>query len=641
MAKKMSKKLSIIIISVSLAVLITLGVILGIILGGKKDQTVSAGLDDIPATDIDLVVNQTTEYKIVIPSEPSNFEKYAAEELVLYLSNSTGINFNVISDDSVEFNEVDKMLSIGETIIKEQSEVKVPFDEFGRDGFKIVRKGNTVVLCGGGGYGTLYAVYEFLHRQIGWEPYSVDEIYYERLINIKLLDYDYSDKPAMEDRYGGWYVATSDVSFAAKRRTFAAAGNMLFNESLWYFFPHATFKLVSPAEHYDEHPDWFAASKQQICYSSEGCQQAIIDAMKRVFTENPSIKYIPVGLEDNYAVCSCSKCEESIEQYGYSGMLVRWTNVVNAEIQRWRIEQGIERELYIPLLAYYQIRKPPVKTSEGGEVVPIDDSCVLNDHSPVIFAPIEMDMDYSWEDQENVAVMVDVEGWLKCSSKFIMYHYNGSGTTVFEWHDSLYRTVKDYKLASTLGAMQVYDDASNDTLQACAFQIMMGYVYSKAQWNPDVDTNQLVKNFIYHYYKDAREEILEYYYLLKMQYRIAYDEMLASGSKKFSTKDWMSKGLLEQAQALVRKGLQDVLNNPNYTDEERTKYVARVEHELLTPLIYILDYLPNEYTKQSYYSIIDEVESLVNKYGFSYITGPYSYSKTNEQKYAEWRANKQ
>ena len=126
-----------------------------------------------------------------------------------------------------------------------------------------------------------------------------------------------------------------------------------------------------------------------------------------------------------------------------------------------------------------------------------------------------------------------------------------------------------------------------------------------------------------------------------MQYRIAYDEMLASGSKKFSTKDWMSKGLLEQAQALVRKGLQDVLNNPNYTDEERTKYVARVEHELLTPLIYILDYLPNEYTKQSYYSIIDEVESLVNKYGFSYITGPYSYSKTNEQKYAEWRANKQ
>ena len=85
--------------------------------------------------------------------------------------------------------------------------------------------------------------------------------------------------------------------------------------------------------------------------------------------------------------------------------------------------------------------------------------------------------------------------------------------------------------------------------------------------------------------------------------------------------------------------MQDIANNPNYTAKERETYLSRMELAYLTPLVYILDYCASDYTAKEYLSIVDQVESLVNKYGLI-ITATYSYSKTNEQKYAEWRGNK-
>jgi hypothetical protein len=38
--------------------------------------------------------------------------------------------------------------------------------------------------------------------------------------------------------------------------------------------------------------------------------------------------------------------------------------------------------------------------------------------------------------------------------------------------------------------------------------------------------------------------------------------------------------------------------------------------------------------------MVDEMEMLVHKYGIKNITAGYSYSKTNEEKFAEWRGYK-
>jgi hypothetical protein len=162
------------------------------------------------------------------------------------------------------------------------------------------------------------------------------------------------------------------------------------------------------------------------------------------------------------------------------------------------------------------VRQPPIKTAADGSIEPIDKSCVLAKNCPLIYAPLEANHDYAWEHDENIAVMNDLNGWIACSKKITIYHYNNDVFHSFEWLDTMANTVQNYQLAADIGSIYLTEDGTNTGLQSCAFEMMLGYVYSKMQWNPNADTNQLVQDFITHYYKDAKEEMLEYYYLMKM-----------------------------------------------------------------------------------------------------------------------------
>ena len=234
--------------------------------------------------------------------------------------------------------------------------------------------------------------------------------------------------------------------------------------------------------------------------------------------------------------------------------------------------------------------------------------------------------------------MNDLLGWKACSKSFMAYWYNSNFFKHFEWPYPISSVVANYKLAADMGAIHLEDDHSSGAYQACAFQIMLGYIYAKVQWNPNVDVNVLIENFIKHYYKDAREEMLEYYYLMEVT-RATVLEKRDKENLTTDEQDWLSKGLLERAQNLIRKGMRDINENPNYTEKEKEVYTQRLELELLTPLVYILDFFSSEYTPAIYLSIVDEVESLVNKYGLI-ITATYSYSETNEQKFDQWRKSK-
>lgn len=632
-----NKKFILSILSIILAVILSVATV-------GCNKTVVLPSDNFAATEIDLVKNGQTDYSIVISENATNYEQYAAEELQLYLKDSTNATLPIITDAGKTFNSSEKVISVGETKIKDGSGLTVPYDEFKRDGFKIKRFNNTLVLCGGGGYGTLYAVYEFLYREIDWEAYAADEIYYKKTLNLKVLDIDFADKPAIENRYGGWYSAAKDAYYAAKQRTFAGVDGMLFNETTWYCYPHAVFKLVNPEEYREDHPDWYSASGGQPCYSSEGFRAQLIENIKKLILNNPSIIYIPLGPEDELnQICTrppneCN-CRHEQELYTYTGQVIRFVNSVAAELEEWRVEQGIERKIYYPLLAYYETRFPPLdRTAEAGVYKPIDESCVLSELSPVIYAPLEADFSRPLDDPYyNKAALNDLEGWLVCSKSLMAYYYNQSFFEHFDWNYVPIETVvHNYKLAVDYGAIQLGDDASNGSLAGCAFQTMQGYIYSKVMWNPNVSVPELIKNYINMYYKDAKEEILEYYYLMEMTRTIVVDNNDAIGKTDTATKDWLNKGLLERAVSLIKKGLEDIKNNPNHTDIERQKYIKRVELELLTPLVYILDNFPNEYNTTPYLAIVDEVEELVNKYALT-ITATYSYSKTNEVKFSEWR----
>ncbi len=570
-----------------------------------------------PKTDIYLVKDCVTDYVIVVSQTATKYERHAANELKLYLDDATNADFQIVSDKNLTFDENSKYLSVGRTEVLNKSGVNVNYDELKSDGLLLKRSGNSLILCGGGDYGTLYAVYEFLYQELGWEAYAEDEIVYDRTPNLKLLDFDFTDKPAIEYRQGGYNWAQFDAEFAAKWRTFAGQGGMLFKQDAWYRFPHSLFAIAGPAQYAKDHADWFATGQKQPCFTSEGYKQQFLTNLKALIkqhiSEGRNTMFYPVGLEDvPNSMCDCINCTKEIDKYQKSGLLVRWTNSVVEEIMKWKKEQGIEQEIYIPYLAYYETLIPPTVDDK-----PIDETVVLSEYSPLIFAPIEAANDRPYTHKMNELYLEMYKNWEKCSTRVMGYLYTGSFSRAFEWSDTIYTHTEDLKVLAESNAMYVLDDCGNSLYQAMAFQHMNGYVYSKLKWNPYKDTNSLIREYMQNYYKEAADYVSAYYYLMKMQCTQALDSVEENGGKwtfvHRSESDWLNQGVVEQGYQLLVKAKEVIENSDKYTDEQKAVYIERIEREMLTPLYYIMENYAVVYEKEDYLSRLAHMEELCDR----------------------------
>jgi len=592
----------------------------------------------ITFTDIDLTKNASTDYVIVIPESFSQYEEYAAEELQLYLKESTNADFQVITDKGVAYDNTRKYISIGRTSLLTASGISVTTEELGTDGYVIKRDGNIVLLCGGANTGTLYGIYEFLNQQFGFEAYAPDEIYLEKNINSKLVDFNLVDVPAMRDRHGGFWDALNDPYFAAKRKTWAGPGKMPFGGEKWYYYGHSMFRVVPPTQYRAENPSWYSSDGVQPCFSSEGFKAQYIENAKELFLTMPELIYLGIGLEDvNNSMCTCKDCKASMDKYTKSGLVIRWANDVTAKMRAWAEEVKLGREIYFPFIAYYETANAPI--GDDGEL--IDPSCMLNEYSPVLYCRIDSDWTSPWEDPSNAGVIAGYNEWKKCCKTISFYNYTNNFAKSFEWWDSLYVLTQNYGFVVDAGGISVYDDSSNATYCGFAFQRMFGYITAKLQWDPNVDTNELVVNYMQNFFKDASEEVLEYYYLMKIQCKGVSDDF-KENKKEAGEADWVNRGVMDRAVKLLKKGIEDIKKAPYYTDEQKDRYIQRVEEQLFTPLQYILDYLDSEYSTNEYLALVDQMEELVSKYGITslcWFEGQAGY-KSVEQVIAGWRGKK-
>ena len=120
------------------------------------------GLKD---TDIVLVSNGQSDYTVVVPTESTAAEDYAADMLITQFERATGVSLSVREDNGQKLDANQKVLSIGRTSIMQDSGLKVEESELTCDGYKLKRYGETVLLCGAEDSGTIYSVIDFLHYQ--------------------------------------------------------------------------------------------------------------------------------------------------------------------------------------------------------------------------------------------------------------------------------------------------------------------------------------------------------------------------------------------------------------------------------------------------------------------------------------------
>lgn len=194
--------------------LLSIVTVFGMLTACKKKGDDNANKDDTPAsTEVTaigdepvsiadtgeyLVNGGKTDYKIVIGKDSTKTEKYAAEELQNFIKQSTTVKIPVVSDASVSHDNNGRYISVGDTaLLKAQTDIAVNYSELGENGVTVNTKGNCVYIAGATEMGTLYAVYRFLHYQVGYEAYAYDCVEVNYCQSLKLKNFAYKHVPSL------------------------------------------------------------------------------------------------------------------------------------------------------------------------------------------------------------------------------------------------------------------------------------------------------------------------------------------------------------------------------------------------------------------------------------------------------------
>ena len=648
-----------------------------------------------PTEKLTLSENGATEYKIVIPNNATQIVDYAAKELKLYFDLAAGTNIEIVTDEGLTYTESEgKYLSLGETAIKSATQVVADFSELDRDGFVIETKGDDYVMCGGADYGTLYAVYEFLHRAFGWETYAADEIYYETTDKAEVEKINIKDIPAFKNRTGGYFEGRTDAYFTAKLRTFADYGRGIFGEDLWGLWGHSNFKIMrgeglkaGTYTNYEKTSPQFYGN-QQLCFTAEGIVDAFSGNLAEFVWQYPNQLYFMLGNLDNSAYCTCANCTAYDKTYNSTeaGVSDRARSVLNVEFfnkvcaktnaiirQKFVAEYGEtegnakadERinEIRFVTFAYLFTLEPPVEYNESTKeyevmqnvkslsvekvtdgdydfslretigyesdgVTPIKGNVkykiiegetismrTTEANSMIMIAPLGGTLDYYHpiaDEQYNAKSMMIVDGWQKVSDSVVTWLYGNNFSTYVEWFDDFSSLPANMQLYAGVGeAGWMFSENSSGVKASVAFQPLRSYVYSKLQWNPWLDTNELIDDFMNNYYKVAAPQLKEYFEFCRVYYasKIHEGEMtgklsgrtpltftFGSDVNDFSTVLQMGNILNEAVKAI---------ENSSYSEFDKIKLINRVKLESITVRKLLLTYFPSYMADSVYVEVLD------------------------------------
>lgn len=580
-------------------------------------------------TDIDFVKNGNSDYLIVLPDEASDEEKKAAQMLQNYVLQSTSCMLPIVTDEKMRYDESQKIISVGDTSLLRGSGVKIDETELNGDGYKLVRKGNTVVLAGGTDVGTIYAANEFAKKQLNYAFYAVDETYYEKFNNVKLIDFNITEIPEFAERtsyYRSIMIADED----ARLRMRADSGDE------WGLAHHSFFLLIEPEVYLKDHPDWFSPESEgqhQLCITNNEMKAELIKNLKKFIVEMPDKKYFMIGQSDMHNLCDCDRphadgemtCRESHKKYGTSGTMMRFVNSIAREIKEWQKTACPERELYIGVFAYQDTKHAPVTFDVNtGKYIPVDPSVVAEDNVIVRYAPLEACFSHPLNAKCNQVFDTAIKGWQAISNNFAIWSYCTYFSN-FLVHFNNWSTMQaNYRIYKDMGATIIMDQGAGTETQGTPFEALRIYLQTQLMWDLEQDVNYMIDDFITHYYKSAAPYIKEFLGLTRDHFTSVEEEWAKNGETFCSKVTTVYEPQILDAkvlpyeficrqQELIEKALEaaDTESDPAVRETIR----RRVLGESLSPRAMMLELHSSEYSKEQLSVMLDEFEDIAGQVG--------------------------
>lgn len=528
-------------------------------------------------SEITIVDNNSTNYKIVIPENANDVEKYSAEELQKYIKEISGTELKIVKDNT---SESDDEILIGRNNRIKNLNIK-GLDSLGLDGFTIKTIDKKIVIAGGNKKGTLYGVYTFLDNILGCKMYSPDVIEVPRKNKITIPEFSITEVPQVIYRELHLPSARSSQYFCDWHKLHHYSER----EKYYGSFVHTFEGLVPSDKYFKTHPEYFSEINgiriphQQLCLTNPDVLKIVIDELKRKMAEKPEAEVWDVSQNDNFGVCMCESCSRSDSIFqSPAGTIIDFVNKVAREFPNKTIST----------LAYQYTRKAPVGIKPEPNVM-------------VVLCTIECDRSKPISENKDDLFNRDISEWSKLTNNIKIWDYVVQFSSYTDPFPNFHVLQPNLKMFVDHGVKYLFEQGSGDSWSD--FHELKAYVLAKLMWNPDEDINAVKNEYFNGYFGKAAPKVKEYFDLIDSSLVKSGDKLIIYGYPSTGKDSYLKPELLDK--------YSEIFDESEKVVKDDVKYLKRVK-EVRLPLEYAILELSklNVSAKYSIFNIDDNKVSV-------------------------------
>lgn len=441
-------------------------------------------------------------WDIVVDSEASPAETYAADEFRRFFHEATGIDLPI----RTEARRPGRHVYIGPGVAPRRSLPRFDPANMGPEEFRIRVGKKRIAIAGGRPRGTLYGVYQFLEDYLGVRFLTADHTYIPRDPSRLIPKGKSHRAPPFSFRWSFYRELAADRAFAARlRNNTVTRTKKLGGTARQPLITHSIHYQVPVGKYGADYPEYFTLvdgerlleverGGPQVCSTDPDVVNIVTRAVLLEIEAHPNRTTISVSPNDNGLYCTCRRCAAVDEREGsHMGAHLTLVNAVAARVE----------ELYpnvkIGTLAYRYTRKPP--------------RCLRPRHNVQIqlcsFKACTLHAINDPGCPRNAAFCEDLDGWLALTGDLWIWHY----ATNLRYLDLPFPNLRSIgpslRYFRDRGARGVFVQANGRCLSG-ELSDVSNYVISRLLWNPDLDADTLIDEFLQLHYGPAAPPLREY-----------------------------------------------------------------------------------------------------------------------------------
>ena len=477
----------------------------------------------------ELAKEGATDWKIVLPDEPTIVEKTAARELAEHLKLVTGAEFQTVQEKEISADSK-SLIFVGNTS-------KAPKKEYQFDEIFIKLDDGNLVLAGHEKRGSLYAVYSFLQDIVGVRWWAPDDTFLPKKPTLVVpddLNVSYAPQLISREMY---HRNAQPTVFSARMK-----GNGFLTPEYGgavriINFVHSFYKYLPPEKYFDAHPEWYSEidgqrkhERAQLCLTNKEMTAELTKNVLETLRKTPDAKIIDISQNDWYGYCTCEKCKAVDDAEGsHAGTLLLMLN---------KVAEAVEKEfpdVLVETLAYQYTRQPPKNIKPRDNVL-------------IRLCTIECSYIQPLDGEQNQKFAADMEGWSKLAKHLFVWDYTTNYNDYLGPHPNLRVLGPNVRYFVKHGAIGLFEEGEGDD-----FSELKNWLLMRLMWEPQLHDGELIDEFVRGYYGDAVAPlILQYWDVLIKK---AEDEGIYLGCFGMNSAKWIDLATLNHVTEIMNKAV--------------------------------------------------------------------------------------